>query len=245
MTRFIDTFNNPERLAGAARTVALLIALLITSISIYAEKNVNPDINRHMVNPDYHVWLQRFEHPGREVFNQREAIIKAINIPPGITIADIGAGTGLFTRMFAPAVGTQGTVYAVDIARNFIDEILRQARHTGWQNVIGIVNSQQDSGLKPESIDIAFVCATYHHFEYPHSMLRSIHSALRPGGSLVVIDFRRVKDINSEWAMSHTRANKETVIREIESEGFTLYEDRNFLRANYYLRFTRSGDLNQ
>jgi predicted methyltransferase len=69
-------------------------------------------------------------------------------------------------------------------------------------------------------------------------MPRSIHEALHQGGSLIVIDFRKVKKISSYWVMTHTRAKNETVIGEIESEGFALNEDRDLVRANYYLRLT-------
>lgn len=214
-----------------------LVLLLFSTAAIAAEENVNPLINKHLVDPDYQVWVQRFEREGREVFDHQEAILKAVDIKPGMDIADIGAGTGLFTRLFAPATGPEGKVYAVDIARNFIDEIKRQANAAGMKNVIGIVNTQKDTGLEPGSIDMAFVCATYHHFEYPITMLHSIHKALRPGGSLVVIDFRKIKEISTEWVMSHMRAKEQTIITEIESAGFKLTEDRDFMRANYYLRF--------
>lgn len=182
ITRPTHLINKPVTLDSATRLLALVMALLIASIAIADEQNVNPNINKHLVDPDYQVWAQRFERPGREVFNQREAILKAVNVQTGMDIADIGAGNGLFTRLFTPAVGPQGTVYAVDIARSFIDEIIRQSKEAGMNNVIGIVNSQKDTRLEPNSIDIAFVCATYHHFEYPSNMLRSIHRSLRPGG---------------------------------------------------------------
>jgi len=239
ITQFTHLPGKPVMWGIATRLLVLVMMLLTASVTVADEQNVNPDINKRLVDPDYEVWAQRFERSGREVFDQREAIVKAANIQTGMDIADIGAGTGLFTRMFAPAVGPDGTVYAVDIAKNFIDEVLREAKHTGMNNVIGIVNSQKDTNLKAGSIDLAFVCDTYHHFEYPRTMLRSIHDALRRGGSLIVIDFRKMKGVSSAWEMTHTRANKETVIREIESEGFTLTEDRDFLRANFYLRFTR------
>jgi len=221
--------------------LALQVALLLSTSVIAVEQNVNPAINKRLVDPDYQVWVQRFEREGREVFDQQDAILNAVDIKPGMDIADIGAGTGLFTRLFAPATGPEGIVYAVDPARNFIDEITRQAKDAGMANVVGVVNSQKDTGLEPNSIDIAFVCATYHHFEYPLSMLRSIHKALRPGGALIVIDFRKVKDISSKWVMSHTRAKEQIVIREIESVGFRLTEDRDFLRSNYYLRFVATA----
>ena len=217
----------------------LQMTWLLSSGAIAVEQNVNPGINKPMVDPDYEIWVQRFEHPGREVFDLREVIVKAANIQTGMDIADIGAGTGFYTRLFASAVGPEGKVYAVDIAENFVDEIVSQAEAAGMNNVIGIVNSQKETGLKAGSIDLAFVCDTYHHFEYPRTMLRSIFHALRQGGSLIVIDFRKIKGLSSTWVMSHTRANRETVIREIESEGFVLTEDQDFMKTNFYLRFRR------
>lgn len=217
----------------------LQMTWLLSTAAIAVEQNVNPGINKPLVDPDYEIWVQRFEHPGREVFDLREIIVKAANIQTGMDIADIGAGTGFYTRLFASAVGPKGKVYAVDIAENFIDKIVSQAEEAGMNNVIGIVNSQKETGLKAGSIDLAFVCDTYHHFEYPRTMLRSIFHALRQGGSLIVIDFRKIKGLSSNWVMSHTRANKETVIREIESEGFVLTEDQDFMKANFYLRFRR------
>ena len=217
----------------------LQMTWLLSSGAIAVEQNVNPGINKPMVDPDYEIWVQRFEHPGREVFDLREVIVKAANIQTGMDIADIGAGTGFYARLFASAVGPMGKVYAVDIAKNFVDEIVSQAEAAGMNNVIGIVNSQKETGLKAGSIDLAFVCDTYHHFEYPRTMLRSIFHALRQGGSLIVIDFRKIKGLSSNWVMSHTRANRETVIREIESEGFVLTEDQDFMKTNFYLRFRR------
>ncbi len=217
----------------------LQMTWLFSTATIAVEQNVNPGINKPLVDPDYEIWLQRFESPGREVFDLRETIVKAANIQAGMDIADIGAGTGFYTRLFASAVGAEGKVYAVDIAENFIDEIVSQAEEAGMNNVTGIVNSQKETGLKAGSIDLAFVCDTYHHFEYPRTMLRSIFHALRQGGSLIVIDFRKIKGLSSNWVMSHTRANRETVIREIESEGFVLTEDQDFMKYNFYLRFRR------
>lgn len=217
----------------------LQLTLLLSTAAIALEQNVNPNINKPLLDPDYGTWLQRFERPGREIYDLREVIVKAANIEKGMDIADIGAGTGLFTRLFASTVAPEGKVYAVDIAENFIDEIVSQAEADGMNNVIGIVNSQKETGLKAGSIDLAFVCDTYHHFEYPRTMLRSMFHALRKGGSLIVIDFRKIKGVSSNWVMSHTRANRETVIREIESEGFVLTEDRDFMKTNFYLRFRR------
>ena len=106
----------------------------------------------------------------------------------------------------------------------------------------GIVNSPRDVSLPPRSIDVAFICDTYHHFEYPGAMMQSIRAALKPGGSVVVIDFRKIPGFSTPWVMGHVRANEPTVVREIESVGFRLVEDRDFLRRNYFLRFAPDQD---
>ena len=220
----------------------LLLALSLFAAAVVAdEQNINPDINKRYQEPDYSVWVERFERPGRDVFNHRLEIVTAANVQPGMVVADIGAGTGLFTRLFSPSVGPAGKVYAVDIAGNFVHEIMRHARTQGLENIEGIVSTQKDTGLPPGSIDLAFVCATYHHFEYPRTMLQSIHRALRPDGGLVVIDFRKIEGTSSKWVMGHARANRAAVVQEIEGEGFELIDERDFLGANYFLRFSRQA----
>jgi len=225
---------------------SLIITLgLLTSLLLYAplhaeEQNVSPEINKRLSQPDYDVWKARFERPGREVYDRRHEIMTALDLRTGMDVADIGAGTGLYTRLLAPAVGPQGKVYAVDPARIFIEEILRQAKSQGFENITGIINSQKDAGLAPASIDLAFVSATYHHFEYPQAMLQSIYQALRPDGQLIIIDFRKIAGQSSAWVISHSRPNKATVIKEIESENFKLTREHDFLKANFFLRFKKA-----
>lgn len=104
-----------------------------------------------------------------------------------------------------------------------------------------MVNTGDQTGLADDSVDLAFVAATYHHFEHPRSMLASIYRALRPGGALIVIDFRKIPGYSSPWVVNHVRAGRETVIREIQSAGFELQGERDLLRRNYFLRFTKPG----
>ena len=153
----------------------LLVCLLWVPGLASSEQNVNPGINQHYQNPDYDHWVSIFERPGREVYDQREAIIQQLAIQAGMSIADIGAGTGLFSRLFAKQVGASGKVYAVDISANFVENILRTAQQQGLHNITGIVSTQQESKLPAHAVDLVFVCDTYHHFEYPQTMLASIH----------------------------------------------------------------------
>ena len=203
------------------------------------ERSVSPGINSYYRDPDWQQWVNTFERTGREVYDRRHDIVDATGVRPGDVVADIGAGTGLFTRLFAERVGPGGRVYAVDIADTFIRNIMRAAEHHGYTNIEGVVNNDRDVSLPAASVDIAFLVDTYHHFEYPVSMLSSIHASLKPGGKLIIIDFRRDPRHSSRWVMGHVRAGKDTVIKEVTDAGFRLVEDIPLLRTNYYLVFRK------
>ncbi|HBH35318.1 MAG TPA: SAM-dependent methyltransferase [Gammaproteobacteria bacterium] len=221
--------------------IPLFCSLMLLAPLLSAEEQaVSPDINSYFQNPDWRQWVNTFERPGREVFDKRHAIVAASGVKPGMVVADIGAGTGLFTRLFADRVGAAGKVYAVDISRPFVENILRTSREQGFINVVGIVNSDKDVSLPADSIDIAFLVDTYHHFEYPVSMLASIRRSLGAGGALIIIDFRRDPHRSSNWVMDHVRAGKDAVIDEVTRAGFQLIHDKPLLRTNYYLVFRKS-----
>ena len=227
---------------GRIQIILLLSGLLLAFSAAAQEQSIRPGINRHFVDPDWQRWVNTFERPGREVYDQRHAIVAASKVRPGMTVADIGAGTGLFTRLFAPAVEPDGTVYAIDISSTFIDNILRTCREQGLSNVKGIVNTAVDTGLPADSIDLAFITDTYHHFEYPQQTLASIHQALLREGRVIIIDFRRDPRISSNWVMGHVRGNKAQVIQEMEVADFRLVDDKPLMRTNYFLEFVKSGN---
>lgn len=219
----------------------LLVTVWPSGLGLGQTQSVNPSINRpYESNSDYQRWIQIFERPGREVYDRRHAIVAALDLRPGMVVADIGAGTGLFTRLFAPQVMPGGQVLAVDIAPEFVENTVVRARQAGFHNVRGIINTPHEVTLGAQSIDLAFICDTYHHFEYPKPMMHSIEQALKPGGSVVVIDFRRIPGYSSAWVMNHVRAGKQTVIEEIEAVGLKFVEERDFLRTNYFLRFKKA-----
>ena len=216
-----------------------LILLILLPVTTFAEQNVNPGINDHYQNPDVGQWRGVFERDGREVWDRRDDIIRVLDLQPGMVIADIGAGTGFFTMLMAREVGPMGKAYAVDIAPEFVKAIELRAKGQGIGNIVGIVNDQKSTHLPPQSVDLVFISDTYHHFEYPMTTLESIHQALRPGGELVVIDFKRIPGFSGAWVMSHVRAGEEQVTTEIESAGFELVQRLDFMQTQYFLRFRK------
>ena len=184
-------------------------------------------------------------HPAIQDFPYLSVFPKTVgielNAPDGwhgeALLADVGAGTGLFVPLFSEAVGPAGTVYAVDIVPAFIEHMRTNAARQGLGNVRAVLCTERSVELEPGSIDLAFICDAYHHFEYPRSTMSSIHRALRTGGELVLIDFERIPGDSSAWVIDHVRAGKERVRSEIEGMGFELVEEVDLLESNYVLRF--------
>jgi ubiquinone/menaquinone biosynthesis C-methylase UbiE len=212
--------------------------LLLLSLNAYGQ-GASPEINAPYQHPSYERWQRSLEGEGREVYERRDAIVAAVGLRAGMAVADIGAGTGLFTRLFAEKVGPGGRVYAVDIAEEFLRGIERRARGDKQTNIVTVHSTQADPKLAESSVDLVFICDAYHHFEQPKLVLAAISRALRPDGTLVVIDYERIPGVSGAWVLQHVRGGKDDFRREIEAAGFRFVEEVRLMQENYFLRFTR------
>jgi len=102
-----------------------------------------------------------------------------------------------------------------------------------------IRGQEKAAGLGPRSIDLAFMCDTYHHLEFPEAYMRSVFLSLRPGATLVLVDMKRVEGESSPGVLRHVRAGKAEVIGEVEQAGFVFRSETDLLEENYYLYFRR------
>lgn len=206
------------------------------------EASVKPGINDDYRSGDIPKWQGRLEAESREVYRERERIVAAAGIRKGETVADIGAGTGLLTVLLARSTGPTGTVYGEDIIPEFVKHLGDRAAAEGLGNVVPTLGKEDSAELPRGSIDVAFICDTYHHFEYPKTMMRTIHEALRPGGRLVIVDFERIPGVSSEWILNHVRAGRAEVEAELRDAGFVPLEvqpDTSFLKENWMAIFRR------
>ncbi len=207
------------------------------------DQSVKPGINDSFQDPNAGEYVERFEVESREVFNHRHAILRACQIQPGQTVADIGAGTGLFTRLLSDAVGKEGRVIAVDIAANFLDHIRQTSEQLGQANVETVLATAESTELPENSIDVAYICDTYHHFEFPQKTLASLHRAIKPAGRIILIDFHRIPGKSRQWTLDHVRAGQEVFERELTEAGFVkTREVSDILEENYMVEFTKRSD---
>ena len=207
------------------------------------EESVKPGINKRFLDPDLKIdeWLGRFEVESREVYAARDQVLKACAIRSGDRVADVGAGTGFYSRLFSEAVGDRGWVYSVDITSKFLAHINEKIAEEEIANQTSVLCTEREVRLPPDSVDLVFICDTYHHFEYPKSTLASIHSAMKSGGRLVLIDFERIPGKSREFIMGHVRAGKQVFREEVMAAGFEFEREIAVpeLKENYLLRFRK------
>jgi precorrin-6B methylase 2 len=132
-------------------------------------------------------WLEREE---REREERGDLLLRELALKPGMDVADVGAGTGYYTRRMAPLVAPGGTVYAVDVQPEMLKMLEDGARKAGLRNVKAVRGGEANVNLAPASIDLAILVDVYHELEFPHEVMQSIVQALRPGGRLVLVEYR-------------------------------------------------------
>ena len=175
--------------------------------------------------------------PERDAWQQPKAVIQALRIPPGAHIADLGAGGGYFTFRLAEAVGPDGQVYAVDTEEASLGFIEKEALQRGGmpRQVKLILATPTDPRLPFRSLDLVFMCNTYHHLPNRVAYLTSLAQYLQPNGRLAIIDFKEGSWLGSLFGHA---TSKESVRQEVEAAGYRLIEDRDFLPKQHFLIFS-------
>ena len=133
-------------------------------------------------------WLNR---PQREKQEDLSKLIELLEIKPGSTAADIGSGTGVVTERLARAVGPKGTVYAVDIQDEMLRMLGERMKKRGIKNVVPVLGEIEDPKLEDNSVDLILMVDVYHEFSHPHEMIEAMVPALRPGGRIVLVEYRK------------------------------------------------------
>lgn len=190
-------------------------------------------INEKYEGGDAGDWEKRFERKGREVHDRQPAVLEALKIEPGSSVADVGVGSGLYTLAFANAVGT-GTVFAVDVQDYFLDHVREKAKKAKIDNITFVKAEHRSANLNEGDVDIIFMCDVFHHVEYPRTYLASLYAALKPGGRLAVIDFIAEEGKSKDWVLEHVRASPAEFRAEFEAAGFVFERAPELLDENFF-----------
>jgi precorrin-6B methylase 2 len=152
-------------------------------------------------------WLER---PERVKEERSDKLLKLLPIKPGMTVVDMGAGSGYYTFPMAAKVGPKGKVLAVDIQKEMLDIIRRRMRALEVNNVEPVKGTIDDPNLKPNSVDLILMVDVYHEFSHPYEMTTKMVEALKPGGLLVFVEFR-LEDPRVPIKLVHKMSEKQVI----------------------------------
>lgn len=172
---------------------------------------------------------------GRDSWQKPDEVVKSLELKPGDVIADIGAGRGYFTRLFAQAVNPGGQAVGLEITSYNVDAMKRDADQSGLDTYKAVLVESDDPGFEPQSMDVVFLCNAYHHLSNRVNYFKKVSGGLKKDGRVVIVDFyNRRMDVGPP--PSHTLAKK-VVLEEMKNAGYQLLSDRDFLEYQYYLEF--------
>lgn len=236
---FATTVSGRLRCAVVVCLLGALSGPALAQRAGHAEHEITPMARKlnQLFGGDSAAAEKGFESEDRAIYHKRFEVLDALRLKPGMHVADVGAGSGFFTRLMAERVGPTGTVYGVEISGLLVSHIERTARAQGLRNVTGVLGTPASPNLPSHAIDLVLVADSYHHFEYPREMLKGIKDALRPDGVLWLIDFDRVEGVSHPFILQDVRAGKQTFIREFAEAGFELAGEVSIFDDEYVLKF--------
>ena len=227
--------GNPRR----RQIVAWFLAAAFAVTTLYGFQGTHPLTGRqiaHVMGFGGASWLER---PERESEENVEGALDVISLRPGMTVGEVGAGTGYVSLRMAKRVGATGKVYATDLQRAMLDVLRQNAARAGIHNVETILGSETDPRLPAGQVDLIILVDVYHEFSQPQKMLQGIRAALKPDGRLVQLEYRKedpAVPILFDHKMSVSEARTE-----VEAEGFNLAQAIESLPRQHILIYTKAG----
>ncbi len=246
--------------------IVLSIVILTTGVAAHAQERVSNDTakastgasKRYEKRPDHdpngigkfymgreiaHVmgfagaeWLER---SSREEEERLTLLVRSLHLKPGEIVADIGAGSGVISMRMAELLLPDGKVMAVDVQEEMLDRLQQNCEAVGVQNVESVLGTQETTGLKDASVDMALMVDVYHEFEFPYEMLKDISRAMKPGGRIVFVEYRKedptvpIKEVHK---MSQAQVRREAEQPEF---GLKWTETIHVLPRQHILVFTK------
>ncbi len=191
--------------------------------------------------PDIKEYIQSLERPERDQHQKPAQVIDALGLKRGMAVADLGAGSGYFSRRFVEAVTETGKVYVIDVEPEMLAAAKESLEHLHIPYTAEFILARPDDPKLPlESVDLIFVCNTYHHLEDRAAYFANVKGTLKTGGRVAIVDFYHdERSGNIGFPRRHLVA-QDTVVEEMTKAGYRLLREHTFLPRQYFLEFVSS-----
>lgn len=194
--------------------------------------------HQHERMPTVMEYLDRLDRPERDQEQKPAQVVDALALTQGMSVADLGAGSGYFTRRFVEAIRETGKVYVIDIEPEALKYVEESLVHMHRSFEAEFILARPDNPKIPvESVDLVFVCNTYHHLEGRPTYFHNIKSSLKPGGRVAIIDFYHDERSGELGFPKRHLVSKEKVMEEMVEAGYRLAKEHTFLPKQYFLEF--------
>ena len=196
------------------------------------------DGHQHRRPDDIKQYLEHLDSTERDRYQKPGQVVETLGLKPGMAVADLGSGSGYFTRRFAQAVTESSIVYAVDVEPEMLAYVKDSLIHLHAPYTAEFILARPDNPKLPvESVDLIFLCNVFHHLEDRTTYFRNIRSALKPGGRIAIIDFYHDERSGDLGFPKHHLVPRETVLQEVSAAGYRLTREHTFLPRQYFLEF--------
>lgn len=226
------------RVINGSRIIAIAAPALLGLGLLWAGSATAQQGHPHERMPNVMEYIDRLDRPERDQEQKPAQVVDALGLKAGMRVADLGAGSGYFTRRFVEAVTETGKVYVIDVEPEALKYVEDSLIHTHRPFEAEFILARPDNPKIPvESVDIIFVCNTYHHLEDRTVYFRNTRSSLKPGGRIVIIDYYH-DDRSGElgFPKRHLIA-RDKVVEEMTGAGYRLAKEHTFLPKQYFLEF--------
>ena len=186
-------------------------------------------------------WVTTLEGPQRVAGQKIEEVIAGLSLKPGMTVADIGAGSGLFSRPLAKAVGPKGKVYAVDIQQDLLDYINKRDKEENIGNIKTVLGEFNDPKLPARDVDVAFINDVLHHIQNRAAYLKALGTYIKPGGRIAIIEMNKDDPNTPHKTQPELLVGRDEILKWMSDAGFKLVQEHAelFPGTKWYLIFRK------
>lgn len=216
------------------KTIVLLAALCVS----LAGPALAEEQHQHRRPDDIKQYLEHLDSTERDRYQKPAEVIDALKLKPGMAVADLGSGSGYFTRRFIEAVTETGMVYAVDVEPEMLAYAKESVIHMHTAYTAEFILAQPDNPKLPfASVDLLFVCNTIHHLENRSKYFSDLKSSLKSGARIAIIDFYPDERSGDLGFPKHHLVARDTIVQEMTTAGYQLAREHSFLPKQYFLEF--------